>query len=97
MPEFLQLFMIKFSKEVETMTTIHLKIPDEVARLINSLSQREDEFILKAIEEKIIREKGKVKLEERNISESEAVKQRTAFAAFAEDWDSPEMDAYDKL
>lgn len=46
------------------MTTIHLKIPDEIARLINSLSQREDEFVLEAIEEKIDREKGKVKLEE---------------------------------
>ncbi len=79
------------------MTTIQLKIPDEIARLINSLSQREDEFVLEAIEEKIIREKGKVKLEERGISESEALKQRTAFSTFAEDWDNPEMDAYDKL
>lgn len=46
------------------MTTIQLKIPDEIARIINSLSEREDEFVLKAIEEKIDREKSKVKLEE---------------------------------
>lgn len=32
--------------------------------MINSLSQREEEFVLKAIEEKIDREKDKVKLKE---------------------------------
>ena len=79
------------------MTTIQLKIPDEIARLINSFSEREEEFVLEAIEEKISREKGKVKLAERDISEAEALKQRTSFVTFAEDWDSPEMDAYDKL
>ncbi len=79
------------------MTTIQLKIPDEIARLIHSFSEREEEFVLEAIEEKISREKGKVKLAERDISEAEALKQRAAFVTFAEDWDSPEMDAYDKL
>lgn len=79
------------------MTTIQLKIPDETARLINSFSKREEEFVLEATEEKIKREKGKINLAERDISEVEALKQRTAFVTFAEDWDSPEMDAYDKL
>lgn len=79
------------------MTTIELNIPDEIARLINSFSQPKDEFVLQAIEEKINREKGKVKLAKRGISESEALTQRVAFASFAEDWESPEMDAYDKL
>ncbi len=79
------------------MTTIQLKISDEIARLIHTFSEREEEFVLEVIEEKISREKGKVKLSERDISESEALKQRTAFVTFAEDWDSPEMDAYDKL
>ena len=79
------------------MMTIQLNIPDETARLINSFSQAKEEFVLEAIEEKIIREKGKVKLAERGISESEAVTQRAAFATFAEDWENPEMDAYDKL
>jgi hypothetical protein len=79
------------------MTTIQLNIPDETARLINSFSQAKEEFVLEAIEEKIIREKGKVKLAERGISESEAVTQRAAFATFAEDWENPEMDTYDKL
>ena len=79
------------------MTTIQLNIPDEIARLINSFSQAREEFVLEAIEEKITREKGKVKLAERGISQSEAFTQRTAFATFAEDWENPEMDAYDKL
>ncbi len=79
------------------MMTIQLNIPDEIARLINSFSQAKEEFVLEAIEEKIIREKGKVKLAERGISQSEAVTQRAAFATFAEDWENPEMDAYDKL
>ena len=79
------------------MTTIQLNIPDEIARLISSFSQGEEEFVLAAIEEKIIREKGKVKLAERGISESESFTQRAAFATFAEDWENPAMDAYDKL
>ena len=79
------------------MTTIQLNIPDEIARLINSFSQAKEEFVLEAIEEKIIREKGKVKLAKRGISQSEAFRQRAAFATFAEDWENPEMDAYDKL
>ena len=49
------------------MTTIQLKIPDEIARLMNSFSRPKEEFVLEAIEEKIIREKGKVKLAERGI------------------------------
>jgi len=79
------------------MKTIQLNIPDEIARLINSFSQAKEEFVLEAIEEKIIREKGKVKLAKRGISQSEAFTQRAAFATFAEDWENPEMDAYDKL
>ena len=79
------------------MTTIELNIPDEIARLINSFSQPKEKFVLEAIEEKIKREKGKVNLADRGISEAEASTQRNAFATFAEDWDSPEMDAYDKL
>lgn len=79
------------------MTTIQLNVPDEIARLINSFSQAKEEFVLKAIEEKISREKSKVNLAERGISESESSAQRNAFAMFAEDWESAEMDAYDKL
>lgn len=79
------------------MTTIQLEIPDEIARLIDSFSQQEEEFVLEAIEEKINREKDKVKLAERGIDEDEALTQRTAFATFAEDWESPGMEAYDKL
>ncbi len=79
------------------MTTIQLNIPDEIARLMNSFSKPKEEFVLEAIEEKIIREKGKVRLAERGIGEAEAFAQRAAFATFAEDWESPEMDAYDKL
>ncbi len=79
------------------MTTIELNIPDNIARLISSFSQPKEEFVLEAIEEKIRREKGKVKLPERGIGEVEASAQRNAFATFAEEWDSPEMDAYDKL
>ncbi|HXG83463.1 MAG TPA: hypothetical protein VNI84_05480 [Pyrinomonadaceae bacterium] len=79
------------------MTTIQLNIPDEIARLISSFSQAKEEFVLEAIEEKISREKGKVRLAERGINEAEAFAHRNAFAAFADDWEAPEMDAYDKL
>lgn len=77
--------------------TIQLEIPDGIAQQINSFSQPKEEFVLEAIEEKIRREKGKVKLAERRISEAEALTQRAAFATFSEDWESPEMDVYDKL
>ena len=79
------------------MTTIELNIPDEIARVINSFSQPKEKFVLEAIEEKISRERNKISLAERGISEQEALTQRNAFATFAEDWDAPEMDAYDKL
>lgn len=77
--------------------TIQLEIPDEIAKQINTFPQAKEEFVLEAIEEKIRREKGKVKLAERGISEEEALTQRAAFATFSEDWESPEMDVYDKL
>lgn len=38
-----------------------------------------------------------VNLAERGISREEAATQRVAFASFAEDWERPEMDVYDKL
>lgn len=38
-----------------------------------------------------------VNLAERGISVEEAATQRAAFATFAEDWERPEMDVYDKL
>jgi hypothetical protein len=40
---------------------------------------------------------GNVDLQERGISEKEAAVQRAALASFAEDWESPEMEVYDKL
>ena len=79
------------------MMTIQLEIPDEIARLINTFSQPKEEFVLEAIEEKIRRDWGKVKLAERDINEEEALTQRAAFATFSEDWESPETDVYDKL
>ena len=79
------------------MTTIQLNIPDEIAHLITSFSLPKEEFVLEAIEEKISREKGKVNLAECGIGEAEALIQRAAFAMFAEDWENPEMNIYDKL
>ena len=38
-----------------------------------------------------------VNLAERGISKAEAAKLRAAFSTFAEDWERPEMDAYDQL
>jgi hypothetical protein len=40
---------------------------------------------------------GSVNLRERGINAEEAAAQRAAFAAFAEDWERPEMEIYDKL
>lgn len=40
---------------------------------------------------------GSVNLAERGINAEEAAAQRAAFASFAEDWERPEMDVYDKL
>ena len=40
---------------------------------------------------------GGVNLAERGISKEEAAKLRAAFSTFAEDWERPEMDAYDQL
>lgn len=36
-------------------------------------------------------------LQDYGISEKEAAEQHAALASFAEDWDSPEMEVYDKL
>ena len=79
------------------MTTIQLTIPDEISRVIDSFSKSKEVFVLEAVEEKIVREKGKVNLQEKGINETEAMNQRHAFATFAEDWENPEMDIYDKL
>ena len=38
-----------------------------------------------------------VNLQKRGISEDEAAAQRAALASFAEDWERPEMEVYDKL
>ena len=38
-----------------------------------------------------------VDLRERGIDEAQAADLRRRLAAFAEDWDRPEMDAYDEL
>ncbi len=79
------------------MTTIQLTIPDEISRMIDSFAKSKEVFVLEAVEEKIIREKGKINLQEKGISEAEALTQRHAFSTFAEDWENPEMDVYDKL
>lgn len=42
-------------------------------------------------------DKGSVNLAERGISTEEAAKLRAALATFAEDWERPEMDVYDRL
>ena len=79
------------------MTTIQLTIPDEVSQLIDSFAKSKEVFVLEAVEEKIVRERGKINLREKDISEEEALNQRHAFTTFAEDWENPEMDVYDKL
>ncbi len=40
---------------------------------------------------------GSINLRERGISAEEAAMQRAALASFAEDWERPEMEVYDKL
>jgi hypothetical protein len=40
---------------------------------------------------------GSVDLRERGIAESQAADLRRKLAPFAEDWDRPEMNAYDEL
>lgn len=40
-------------------------------------------------------ERGLIDLRERGIDEQQAAELRGAMAAFAEDWDSPEMSVYD--
>ena len=79
------------------MTTIQLTIPDEISRMIDSFAKSKEVFVLEAVEEKLIREKGKVNLKDKGITEAEALNQRHAFTTFAEDWENPEMDIYDKL
>jgi hypothetical protein len=38
-----------------------------------------------------------VNLQERGISAEEAAEQRAMLSSFADDWDAPEMEVYDKL
>jgi len=51
--------------------------------------------MLKAVEG--ISRNGQVDLTERGIDASQAADLRHRLALFAEDWDRPEMDAYDDL
>ena len=74
-----------------------------VLRPLQPLDLPEDKIVeidvrdISEMNEKNINKQETVNLAERDISEAEAATQRNAFATFAEDWDSPEMDAYDKL
>jgi hypothetical protein len=45
----------------------------------------------------LVRPAGPVDLRERGINESQAADLRRRLAPFAEDWDRPEMAAYDEL
>jgi hypothetical protein len=42
-------------------------------------------------------DEGTVNLPDRGIDEADAANLRTRLQAFAEDWESPEMEAYDAL
>jgi len=44
-----------------------------------------------------VRDGGPIDLRERGIDESQATDLRRRLAPFAEDWDRPEMNAYDEL
>lgn len=45
----------------------------------------------------LVRPSGQVDLREQGIDESQAADLRRRLATFAEDWDRPEMAAYDEL
>jgi hypothetical protein len=81
----------------EEMTTIQLSLPDEISQMIDTSEQSTEVFVLKAVEEKLVRDKARVDLSKTGINETEASVQRHAFAAFAEDWDDAGMDEYDRL
>jgi len=68
----------------------------EVEHFVDFLSEKQ--HIKQQSENGLNGEKtGSVNLRELGISEEEAAKQRAVLASFAEDWERPEMEVYDKL
>ncbi len=68
----------------------------EVEHFVDFLTEKQN--IKRQSENGLTGEKtGSVNLRELDVSEEETASQRHVLASFAEDWERPEMEVYDKL
>ncbi len=63
--------------------------------LLRALREERARYMAEMYGEGQIREDAPVALESRDIDRNKALELRERLAGFAEEWDSPEMDAYD--
>lgn len=77
---------------IEKIQNLPPEIIDEVEDFVDFLAEKQRKRNLDDSEHS-----ETVNLRERGISREEAAKQRAALSSFAEDWEQPEMEVYDKL
>lgn len=79
---------------IEKIQNLPLEIINEVEDFVDFLTEKQRNRNSENSENS---ETESINLRERGISREEAAAQRAALASFAEDWEQPEMEVYDKL
>lgn len=79
---------------IEKIQNLPPEIINEVEDFVDFLAEKQRKSNLDDSENS---ESESVNLRERGISREEAAAQRAALSSFAEDWEQPEMEVYDKL
>jgi hypothetical protein len=79
---------------IEKIQNLPPEIIDEVEDFVDFLAEKQMKRNLTDSENS---KTESVNLHERGISREEAAVQRAALSSFAEDWEQPGMEAYDKL
>jgi hypothetical protein len=79
---------------IEKIQNLPLEIVNEVEDFVDFLTEKQRKGNPDNSENS---ETESVNLQERGISPEEAAAQRAALSSFAEDWEHPGMDVYDKL
>lgn len=79
---------------IEKIQNLPPEIINEVEDFVDFLAEKQRKRNLDDSENSKIES---VNLRERGISREEAAAQRAALSSFAEDWEQPEMEVYDKL
>ena len=79
---------------IEKIQNLPPEIINEVEDFVDFLAEKQRK---RNLDDSANSETESVNLRERGISREEAAAQRAALSSFAEDWEQPEMEVYDKL